>query len=159
MSRPRGFEGTLDLLTPVISSGTTQACLFRDEFTPLTATGYAIYGLSTDSVKSNTNFKNKQNLPYGLLCDPSMTLIGAIGMRKSPSGTTRGVFVINKDGKVEAVSPGVSLSLHSCHCELDWIIQFLTRVLLLPLILFVRSLDRRKLVAELRSQLKVSKSR
>ncbi|KAM0797482.1 thioredoxin-like protein [Usnea florida] len=98
---------------------TTQACLFRDEFTPLTATGYAIYGLSTDSVKSNTNFKNKQNLPYGLLCDPSMTLIGAIGMRKSPSGTTRGVFVINKDGKVEAISPGVSLSCRSCHCELD----------------------------------------
>ena len=146
-------------MTPVISSGTTQACLFRDEFTPLTATGYAIYGLSTDSVKSNTTFKNKQNLPYALLCDPSMTLIGAIGMKKTPSGTTRGVFVINKDGKVEAISPGVSLSCHSCHCELDWIIQYLTRVLLLPLILFVKLLDWRKLVTEQRSQRKVSNSR
>ena len=88
-----------------------------------------------------------------------MTLIGAIGMRKTPSGTTRGVFVINKDAKVEAMSPGVSLSCHSCHCELDWIIQCLFRVLLLPLISFVKSLDRRKLVAEQRSQLKVSNSR
>ncbi|KAF6224091.1 hypothetical protein HO133_010665 [Letharia lupina] len=85
---------------------TTQACLFRDEFTPLTATGYSIYGLSTDSPKSNTTFKTKQNLPYVLLCDPTATLIGAIGMKKSPSGTTRGVFVVNKDGKVKAVSLG-----------------------------------------------------
>lgn len=89
-----------------------------------------------------------------------MTLIGAIGMKKkTPSGTTRGVFVINKDGKVEAISPGVSLSCHSCHCEPDWIIQCLTRVLLLPLILFVESLDRRKLVAQQRSRRKVSNSR
>lgn len=55
---------TLGVLTQVISLGTTQACLFRDEFLPLTATGYSIYGLSTDSAKSNTTFKTKQNLPY-----------------------------------------------------------------------------------------------
>lgn len=85
---------------------TTQACLFRDEFTPLTATGYSIYGLSTDSPKSNTTFKTKQNLPYTLLCDPAATLIGAIGMKKTPHGTTRGIFVVNKEGRVEAVSPG-----------------------------------------------------
>jgi len=47
-------------------------------------------------------------LPYTLLCDQSATLIKAIGMKKEPSGTTRGVFVINKEAKVEAVSPGVS---------------------------------------------------
>lgn len=93
------------------SPGTTQACLFRDEFTSLTATGYSIYGLSTDSPKSNSTFKTKHNLPYTLLCDPATTLIGAIGMKKPPSGTVRGVFVVNKDGKVEALSPGVSLAL------------------------------------------------
>ncbi|KAL8926456.1 MAG: hypothetical protein Q9208_002999 [Pyrenodesmia sp. 3 TL-2023] len=85
---------------------TTQACLFRDEFSPLTATGYSIFGLSTDSPKSNTTFKAKQNLPYTLLCDPGASLIAAIGMKKSPKGTTRGVFVIGKDGKVQAVEPG-----------------------------------------------------
>ena len=86
--------------------GTTQACLFRDEFTPLTATGFSIYGLSTDSPKSNTTFKTKQNLPYTLLCDPSATLIGAIGMKKAPKGTARGVFVVNKEGTVLAVEAG-----------------------------------------------------
>lgn len=91
------------------SPGTTQACLFRDEFTPLTATGFSIYGLSTDSPKANTSFKEKHSLPYTLLCDPKATLIGAIGMKKAPSGTTRGVVVFNKEGRVEAAEPGVSL--------------------------------------------------
>ncbi|MCJ1400773.1 hypothetical protein MMC11_003981 [Xylographa trunciseda] len=85
---------------------TTQACLFRDQFTPLTSTGFSIYGLSRDSPKSNTTFKTKQNLPYTLLCDPSATLISAIGFKKAPSGTTRGVFVVDKEGKVLAAEPG-----------------------------------------------------
>lgn len=75
-------------------------------YTPLTATGLAIYGLSTDSPKSNTTFKSKQNLPYPLLCDPSATLIQAIGFKKAPKGTTRGVFVVDKAGKVLAVEAG-----------------------------------------------------
>ncbi|KAL8944045.1 MAG: hypothetical protein Q9211_000751 [Gyalolechia sp. 1 TL-2023] len=85
---------------------TTQACLFRDHYAPLTATGYSIFGLSTDSPKSNTTFKTKQNLPYTLLCDPKATLISAIGLKKPPKGTTRGVFVVSKTGKIEAAEPG-----------------------------------------------------
>lgn len=86
--------------------GTTQVCLFRDSYKPLTSTGLSIYGLSNDSPKANTTFKTKQNLPYPLLCDPSQTLISAIGMKKQPSGTTRGVFVVDKQGKVLAAEPG-----------------------------------------------------
>lgn len=86
--------------------GTTQVCLFRDDYAPITATGLSIYGLSNDSPKANTNFKTKQNLPYPLLCDPEMTLIDAIGMKKQPRGTTRGVFVVDKNGKVLAAEAG-----------------------------------------------------
>ena len=86
--------------------GTTQACLFRDAYTHLTSTGLSIYGLSTDSPKSNTTFKTKQSLPYPLLCDPSSTLISAIGFAKAPKSATRGVFVIDKQGKVLAREPG-----------------------------------------------------
>ncbi|SMQ55956.1 unnamed protein product [Zymoseptoria tritici ST99CH_3D7] len=85
---------------------TKQVCFFRDSYDALTSTGLSIYGLSTDSPKSNTTFKTKQNLPYPLLCDPSATLIKAIGLKKAPSGTTRGVFVIDKSGKVLAAEPG-----------------------------------------------------
>jgi thioredoxin-dependent peroxiredoxin len=45
-------------------------------------------------------------LPYDLLCDPKATLIGAIGLKKSPSGTVRGLFVVDKEGKVLAAEPG-----------------------------------------------------
>jgi thioredoxin-dependent peroxiredoxin len=48
----------------------------------------------------------KQNLPYTLLCDPSATLIDAIGFKKSPKGTQRGVFVVDKAGKVLIAEAG-----------------------------------------------------
>lgn len=86
--------------------GTTQVCLFRDSYTPLTSTGFAIYGLSKDSPKANTTFKEKQKLPYPLLCDPSASLISAIGLKKAPAGTTRGVFVVDKSGKILAAEAG-----------------------------------------------------
>ncbi|KAI0144011.1 AhpC-TSA-domain-containing protein [Hypoxylon sp. NC0597] len=85
---------------------TTQACLFRDSYEPLTKGGLAIYGLSSDSPKANTTFKTKQNLPYPLLCDPSATLIDAIGLKKAPKGITRGVFAVDKAGKVLIAEPG-----------------------------------------------------
>lgn len=90
----------------LIFAGTTQVCLFRDSYAPLSATGFAIYGLSNDSPKANTTFKTKQKLPYDLLCDPKATLIEAIGLKKSPSGTVRGLFVVDKEGKVLAAEPG-----------------------------------------------------
>ncbi|RSL51793.1 hypothetical protein CEP54_011229 [Fusarium duplospermum] len=85
---------------------TKQVCFFRDSYEPLTAGGLSIYGLSTDSPKANTTFKDKQKLPYPLLCDPKATLIGAIGLKKVPKGTQRGVFVIDKEGKVLVAEPG-----------------------------------------------------
>ncbi|KAM0085086.1 thioredoxin peroxidase dot5 [Fusarium odoratissimum] len=87
---------------------TKQVCFFRDSYEPLTKDGLAIYGLSADSPKANTTFKEKQKLPYTLLCDPKATLIEAIGLKKAPKGPTRGVFVISKEGKIlvaEAGSP------------------------------------------------------
>ncbi|KAI0019332.1 AhpC-TSA-domain-containing protein [Xylariomycetidae sp. FL0641] len=85
---------------------TNQACMFRDSYEPLTKGGLAIYGLSTDSPKANTTFKTNKNLPYTLLCDQKATLIDAIGLKKVPKGTTRGVFVVDKSGKVLLSEPG-----------------------------------------------------
>ncbi|KAF1976107.1 merozoite capping protein-1 [Bimuria novae-zelandiae CBS 107.79] len=84
---------------------TKQACLFRDSYEPLTVGGLSIYGLSTDSPKSNTTFKTKQNLPYPLICDPKQSLISAIGL-KGPKSAKRGVFVVDKSGKVLAAELG-----------------------------------------------------
>lgn len=86
--------------------GTKQVCFFRDDHEDLTKTGLAIYGLSADSGKANTTFRTKHDLPYPLLCDPASTLIGAIGLQKDPKGTRRGVFVVDKEGKVLVAEPG-----------------------------------------------------
>lgn len=87
-------------------TGTKQVCFFRDSHEDLTKTGLAIYGLSADSGKANTTFRTKHELPYPLLCDPAATLIGAIGLKKTPKGTQRGVFVVDKGGKVLAAQAG-----------------------------------------------------
>jgi thioredoxin-dependent peroxiredoxin len=86
--------------------GTKQVCFFRDSYDPITKAGFTIYGLSADSGKANTTFKTKQNLQYSLLCDVKATLIAAIGLKKGPSGTQRGVFVVDKEGKVLIAEPG-----------------------------------------------------
>jgi len=86
---------------------TVQACGFRDGHETLTSTGLTIYGLSSDSPKSNTTFKTKQSLPYTLLCNPSYSLIGAIGMQQgSAHKTKRGVFAVDKQGKVLLATTG-----------------------------------------------------
>ncbi|KAI5302544.1 hypothetical protein KEM56_000597 [Ascosphaera pollenicola] len=85
---------------------TTQACLFRDSYNELTDAGFAVYGLSADSPNANTNFQTKQKLPYPLLCDPEQTLIGALGLKKTPKGTVRGVFMADKKGEVLLLQPG-----------------------------------------------------
>ncbi|KAI9924044.1 hypothetical protein MW887_007502 [Aspergillus wentii] len=96
-----GFGGEIET-----SEGTKQACLFRDSYDHITSTGLSVYGLSTDSPKANTTFKTKQNLPYSLLCDTSAALIAAIGFKKEPKGTTRGVFAVDKTGKVLLLQAG-----------------------------------------------------
>ncbi|KAL4896326.1 thioredoxin-like protein [Aspergillus ambiguus] len=85
---------------------TKQACMFRDNHDHLTSTGLSIFGLSSDSPKANTTFKTKQNLQYPLICDPSATLIAALGLKKSPKGTVRGVFAVDKKGTVLLLQAG-----------------------------------------------------
>ncbi|CAZ79243.1 unnamed protein product [Tuber melanosporum] len=75
---------------------TTQACLFRDNYTAFTDAGYSVYGLSGDQPVANEKFRNKQNLTYTLLCDPTYELHEKLGIKKSPKGTVRSVIIIEK---------------------------------------------------------------
>ncbi|RDA94231.1 hypothetical protein CP533_0585 [Ophiocordyceps camponoti-saundersi (nom. inval.)] len=93
---------------------TVQACLFRDAYDPLRAAGLSIYGLSNDKPKANTTFKEKQKLQYPLLCDPQATLINAIGFKKHPKGTQRGVFVVDSNRKVLVCQPGGPAATVDC---------------------------------------------
>jgi len=96
---------------------TTQACLFRDNFSAFEDIGYTVYGLSSDSPVANTKFVDKQKLTYTLLCDSKYELHEKLGI-KSPKGSTiRSVIVIEKTeggGKIlrkSPASPVVSLQI------------------------------------------------
>ncbi|ONH65316.1 Peroxiredoxin DOT5 [Cyberlindnera fabianii] len=90
---------------------TRQACGFRDNFNSISDKAL-ILGLSADSAKAQTNFKNKQHLQYDLLCDTKKELIGVLGAKKSPSGIKRSYWIFHK-GKLVVkrvqVSPEVSV--------------------------------------------------
>ena len=63
--------------------------------------------MSSDSAKANTSFKEKQKLPYPLLCDPKATLLDAIGLKKpGKDSAVRGVFAVDKKGKVLIAETG-----------------------------------------------------
>lgn len=73
---------------------TRQAQGFRDEYSKLNGDLKAsVLGLSADNAAAQTKFKEKQNLPYDLLCDPSKKLITLLGCKKTPSGTIRSHFI------------------------------------------------------------------
>lgn len=81
-------------------TGTAQACLFRDIYQHLRSLGFAVYGLSKDSAKTNSYFRSKNNLPFSLICDTRGCLIDALGFTKRPFGILRGVVVIDKEGRI-----------------------------------------------------------
>ena len=81
-------------------AGTAQACLFRDIYQHLRNLGFAVYGLSKDTPKSNAYFRSKNNLPFSLICDTRGCLINALGFTKRPFGILRGVVVIDKEGRI-----------------------------------------------------------
>ena len=93
-------------LTFTTQTGIKQACLFRDAYQALSAYGFAVYGLSTDPPRANLAFKAKNSLPYTLICDEGGALIAALGLRKPPASTRRGVVVLDKQGRVLASMTG-----------------------------------------------------
>ncbi|CAH7666198.1 thioredoxin-like protein [Phakopsora pachyrhizi] len=79
---------------------TTQACGYRDIYKEITDTGFQVFGLSMDSPKSQQNWKEKQKLPYPLLCDPKQQLIKLLGGSKSATQVQRSHYILDKGGKI-----------------------------------------------------------
>lgn len=72
---------------------TRQAKGFRDEFDDLKKLNATVLGLSADNSKSQTSFKNKQELPYNLIADTKLQLITLLGCKKFPNKITRSHFI------------------------------------------------------------------
>ncbi|KAH9814495.1 thioredoxin-like protein [Melampsora americana] len=87
---------------------TNQACGFRDLHQEILDAGYQVFGLSMDSPKSQKSWKEKQKLPYNLLCDPKQQLIKILGASKSSTQVQRSHYIIAPGGELLNVTSPAS---------------------------------------------------
>ena len=99
---------------------TAEACNLRDNYQSFLAKGYAVLGVSADSVKRHLNFSNKNDLPYSLLADEDKSVIEAYGvwgpkkfMGKTYDGIHRTTFVIDENGSIEDIIAKVKTKDHT----------------------------------------------
>lgn len=99
---------------------TAEACNLRDNWEQFQEKGYAVVGVSADSKKRQSNFKNKYEFPFPLLADEEKEVINAYGvwgpkkfMGKEYDGIHRTTFIINEEGKIEDVIKKVKTKEHT----------------------------------------------
>ena len=69
---------------------TLEAQGFRDHLADFEALGYAVAGVSRDSVKSHCGFRDRQNLNFPLLADKEEVVCTAYGVMKEGRPLTTG---------------------------------------------------------------------
>lgn len=99
---------------------TTQACNLRDGYQLLKEKGYEIIGISADSVRKQTNFTTKNNLPFVLLADENKEIIKQFGawgekkfMGKIFDGIHRTTFILDENHVVTHVIHKVKTKEHT----------------------------------------------
>lgn len=92
---------------------TAQACSLRDGYQDLEKAGYAIVGVSVDSVASHQKFIDKFDLPFPLIADVDKKLVQKFGVwqekknyGKTYIGTVRTTFLIDETGTIRRIIEG-----------------------------------------------------
>jgi peroxiredoxin Q/BCP len=100
---------------------TKQACSFRDINTELEQEGAVVLGVSLDDVESHRAFKEKYELNFPLVADPSgsiATLYGVLDEYQPAEGEAipiarRTTFLIDEQGRVAEVWREVDVTRHA----------------------------------------------
>lgn len=99
---------------------TLEACNLRDHYKTLQDHGYELLGVSADSKKRQSNFKNRFNFPFPLLADEEKEVINIFGvwgskkfMGKTYDGIYRKTFIIDEAGVVKHVIDKVKTTNHA----------------------------------------------
>jgi peroxiredoxin Q/BCP len=99
---------------------TAEACSLRDGYPQFQSKGYEILGVSPDSAKKHTKFREKFNLPFSLLADEDHSVSEMYGvwgekkfMGRAYNGIHRTTFVIDADGKIERIITKVDNENHT----------------------------------------------
>lgn len=84
---------------------TAEACDIRDNYNRFLSLGYQVFGISKDSKASHIKFREKYQLPFPLLSDPSTQMLQAFGAwgekkmcGKTCVGTLRTTFIFDEKG-------------------------------------------------------------
>ena len=98
---------------------TAEGCNLRDNYEALSDANVEVIGVSADTPKKQSNFVNKYEFPFPMLCDESTEMIqkyGAWGLKKfmgrEYDGIHRISYLIDEDGKVEHVWSKVKTKTH-----------------------------------------------
>ena len=93
---------------------TRRACAFAANHQAFRERGIEVIGISKDSAASHQKFAEKHTLPFTLLSDPALEAIKAYGVwqekklyGKTSFGVVRTTFIIDENGRIEAVMPKV----------------------------------------------------
>ncbi len=99
---------------------TAEACNLNENYAKFQSQGYEILGVSADTEKKQSNFKNKYDFQYPLLADEDKKVIEAFGvwgpkkfMGKEYDGIHRTTFVIDEKGIIENVITKVKTKDHT----------------------------------------------
>ncbi|MFS8805100.1 thioredoxin-dependent thiol peroxidase [Synechococcus sp. R55.6] len=99
---------------------TREACGFRDAYADYQAQGIRILGVSADDARSHQKFAQKFRLPFPLLVDEGAKVASAYGvygpkkfMGKEYNGIHRTTFVIDPEGKIEAIITKINVETHA----------------------------------------------
>src|SRR5262249_47770381 len=91
----------------------------RDNFSRVKRAGAVVLGVSADSERSHTKFKEKYDLPFTLLSDPEKEIIKAYGVWGEKSmygrkymGIFRTTFIIDEKGKIIHIFEKVKVAGH-----------------------------------------------
>lgn len=105
---------------------TAEACNLNDNFERFKKQGYAILGVSADSEKRQSNFKDKYDFQYPLLADEDKKVIEAYGvwgpkkfMGKEYDGIHRTTFIIDENGLIADVISKVKTKDHTAQILSD----------------------------------------
>ncbi|PKI91540.1 thioredoxin-dependent thiol peroxidase [Actinomycetales bacterium SN12] len=98
---------------------TTEACDFRDSLSALDAAGYAVIGVSPDSIDEIRAFAEAEGLTFPLLADTDASVAKAWGVwgektvgDRTFDGVIRSTFVLDGDGVVQRAEYGVDAEGH-----------------------------------------------
>jgi thioredoxin-dependent peroxiredoxin len=90
---------------------TKEACAFRDASAQLAAAGVTVFAVSRDGDASHREFRDKHQLPFPMVADPSGEVQRAYRVPSVMIGTglaSRVTFLVGPDGKIVKVWPKVN---------------------------------------------------